>query len=136
LLLAGRFGSVATLSLLLLGFPLLTSCTATPVVEPQALDHPIPAHFTSYTADSGLFSISYPSDWEIPIDLIPEMKEATVRLFQPDITPALAEDVLKANMVFVAGANTEWGYNPNVNVIAQVTEHTSGSLDRLVDISE
>jgi len=135
-LLPGRSISVSALSFLLVGFSLFAACTNAPVMEPQAVAPSLPSHFTTYTADSGVFSISYPSDWEVPMDLIAEMKEATVDLFQPDITPELAEAVRKANMVFVAGAKTESGYNPNVNVTVQVTEHTSGSLDKLIDISE
>jgi hypothetical protein len=135
--LPARSVRIANLFLLLVAFSLLAACESAPVEPPPLLEPSVPSHFTTYTADGGLFSISYPSDWEVPLDLIPEMKEAAVNLFRESITPEMAEDVQEATILFVAGGvKTEMGYNPNVNVIAECTEHATGSLDRLVAVSE
>lgn len=48
------------LAILVIGVLLLGACAPAPISEP-----PIPAHFTTYTDELGLFSISYPPDWEL-----------------------------------------------------------------------
>ena len=48
------------LAILVIGMVLLGACVSTSTSEP-----PIPTHFTTYTDEAGLFSISYPPDWEV-----------------------------------------------------------------------
>lgn len=53
------------LAILVIGIFLLGACSApstTPSVQPEP---PIPAHFSTYTDETGRFSISYPPDWEV-----------------------------------------------------------------------
>jgi len=50
------------LTILVIGMVLLGACVSTSTSEP-----PIPAHFTTYSDEAGLFSISYPPDWELAL---------------------------------------------------------------------
>jgi hypothetical protein len=88
----------------------LVACTPTSVSE-----QPIPAYFTTYTDKAGLFSISYPPNWELGLS---EMKGITQSLndywkgIKPERTP-----VEESAVVFFAGVPYNTGYNPNVSVL-------------------
>jgi hypothetical protein len=68
------------LPILISGVLLLGACGAPTVSEPE-----IPANYTTYTDETGLFSISYPSDWEHKVFLTPELDEEAIRMVTESI---------------------------------------------------
>lgn len=90
----------------------------TPEPEPT-LEEPepaIPTHFTTYTDELGLFSISYPPEWEPDLGVIEETEQAI-----EDIISSIASDlpVGEASLLFMAGLPTIIGHNPNVNIVVE-----------------
>jgi hypothetical protein len=60
----------------------------------------IPADFDTYTDESSTFSISYPSDWEVDISILPELEiiaEERIEGINPQVS------VEEASLVFYAG---------------------------------
>ncbi len=76
----------------------------------------IPAHFTTYTDEAGLFSISYPPEWEAALSLIEDLEQAT-----KDLITSIESDapVEQASFIFLAGLPTEIGYEPSVNIVVE-----------------
>jgi len=81
------------LSIPVVGLLLLSACGAPSPTPPSVSESVIPAHFTTYTDETGLFSISYPQDWELGLSLI------------------------EGKTIFVAGKPYRDGYNPNVSIL-------------------
>ncbi len=77
------------ITFLLVGLLLLGACAPARVSDPS-----IPAHFTTYRDKAGLFTISYPSNWELAFSLIDN-----------------------SNTIFVAGKPYQDGYNPSVSIL-------------------
>ena len=77
---------------------------------------PIPAHFTTYTDELGLFSISYPPEWELDFETIEETEQ-----FIKDIISSISSDlpVEDVSLIFLAGVPTERGLFPSVNIIVE-----------------
>ena len=100
------------------------SVTTTTTTEPQ-----VPINFITYTSE-GLFSISYPSDWE-PAQSVIEELEATVKELLLDIDAGLPVDQVTA--IFLAGLPTFSGWLPNVNIVIQSLTGLTLNLDMLVD---
>ena len=74
----------------------------------------IPAHYTTYTDELALFSISYPPDWEIALDVIEEAGQAVKDIISSINSDLPVEDV---HYLFMAGLPTIEGYyRPNVNI--------------------
>lgn len=78
----------------------------------------IPTHFTTYTEELGLFSISYPSEWELALGYMEGIEQAT-----QNIISSIASDrpVEETSLLFMAGLPTTIGsttisFNPNVNI--------------------
>jgi len=73
----------------------------------------IPAHYTTYTDELGLFSISYPPEWELSLEIIEETEQA-IR----DIIESIHSDlpVEEASFLFLAGVPSEIGLFPSVTV--------------------
>ena len=79
----------------------------------------VPADYTTYTDDVGLFAISYPQDWKVDLSVV-DSPDVTSLL--KDIQSGLAD--WKGNYVFFAGVPASAGYQPNVNI--SVTPIPSG----------
>jgi len=94
-------------------------------VEPE-----IPAHYTTYTDEVGLFSISYPPDWEPALSLIEGLEEAV-----KDIVTSIESDapVEKASAIFFAGLPSETGYMPNVNIGVESLSGIVWTHDNMVE---
>jgi hypothetical protein len=77
---------------------------------------PIPDYYSTYTDQVGLFSISYPPDWEPALSLVPDMEKSI-----KDILTAVKSDsnVDSARIVFISGKQYGSGYAPNVNIVVQ-----------------
>ena len=79
-------------------------------VEPEPV---IPAHFTTYTDELGLFSISYPPEWELTL----EHMEGTEQ-YAKDIISSITSDlpIEEAHFIFMAGL---YGEGTNVNIAVE-----------------
>lgn len=80
-----------------------------PTLEPEL---EIPAHFITYTDESGLFSISYPPDWELNL----EQMEATFQEAQKIVRTETGLSMERAVMMFNAGKRIGKGLDPGVNI--------------------
>jgi len=89
----------------------------------------IPAHFTTYTDELGLFSISYPSEWELDLGAIEETEQ-----FVEDLINSITSDVPieEAHLLFIAGLPTEIGYVPNVNITVEPLRGITWTHDQVV----
>lgn len=110
--------------LLVLSIVLLTAIVpgcSEPEVPPQV---EIPANYTTYTDDTGLFRISYPPDWEPALSVMQQAEESVKQLVR-SIDSDLPID--RVTIVFLAGVPVETGYIPNVSVMVEsipgVTQH-------------
>ena len=99
-------------------------------IEPEPA---IPAHFATYTDELGLFSISYPPDWELALSSIEGVTQ-DVEDYLEDIE---SEGSLEGGIVvFFAGVPYETAYNPNVHVLAiPTTGEGHWSLADLVEVA-
>lgn len=93
--------------------------------EPQ-----IPAHFTTYTDEAGLFSISYPPDWELALSIIEDLEQAVKELVQSIESDAPIE---RASIIFFAGAPVETGWMPNVNIVVESLPGLTWTHDEAVE---
>lgn len=78
----------------------------------------IPARFTTYTDELGLFSISYPPEWELASEYLEDIEQIS-----RDIISSIASDrpLDETDLLFMAGLPTTIGsttisFNPNVNI--------------------
>jgi len=108
---------ISLLTVVALGAILFTGCVGAP---PPAAEAPpeaeISAHFTTYTDEVGLFSISYPPDWELALSEIEGLEQATEELLE-----SIEQDIPleRVSTIFFAGLPTEMGYTPNVNIVCE-----------------
>ena len=121
--------------LVLLPMALVVGCQgepapATPTPTPTPAEPTIPAHFTTYTDEAGLFSISYPPDWEPALSLIEGLEQAT-----KDLVESIESDLPleRASAIFFAGLPTETGYMPNVNIVVESLPGILWTLDNVVE---
>jgi len=100
-----------------------------PSPTPEEPEPEIPAHFTTYTDELSLFSISYPPEWE-PIPGVIEEAEQAVK----DIISSIASDLPVGNssMLFMAGLPTMEGFMPNVNIVVEPLAETMWTHDEMV----
>ena len=113
------------LSILVVGLLLLGACTPTSVS-----DSVIPAHFNTYTDEAGLFSISYPPEWEPALSLIEDLEQATKDLIE-SIESGLSLERVSA--IFFAGIPTEEGYLPNVNIVVEQLPEGVNTHDEIIE---
>ena len=114
------------LSILVIGILLLSACgTSAPVSEPE-----IPPHYTTFTDEAGLFSISYPPDWEPALSLIPDVWAAV-----KDVITSIESDLPVENIrfIFFAGLPIEGGYAPNVNIVVESIPGVIWTHDKVVE---
>ncbi len=90
----------------------------------------IPSHFTTYTDEAGLFSISYPPDWEPALWAIEDLEQATKDLIESIESNLPLE---KVSGIFFAGVPTETGYMPNVNIVVESLPGVVLTHDRVVE---
>ena len=104
------------LSILVVGVLLLSACGA-PSTAPTSVPEPaIPNHFTTYTDELGLFSISYPSDWEPVLSEIEEYEQAAKDLIRSIDSDLPVEQV---SVLFGAGVPSEIGVIPSISIVVQ-----------------
>ena len=101
-----------------------STATTTSTTETQA-----PGNFTTYTS-AGLFSISYPSDWELLNYLIEDL-EVMVQDVLLSIDSSLP--LSQASYIFAAGLPTDLGWEPGINIVVESLPFPVSSLDEAVD---
>ena len=113
------------LAFLVVGFLLLGACAPTSVSESA-----IPAHFTTYTDKTGLFSISYPSKWELALSKIEGLTQDV-----EDYMKGIGSEgsLAGGKVVFFAGVPYETGHNPNVSVVVTSSGEGKWKLEDLVE---
>jgi len=112
------------LSFLLVAALVLSSCSPTEGEEEEeeeeeevvAPETGIPPHFTNYTDETELFSLSYPSDWETALWAIEGLEQFTKELLTSIESNLPIE---RTNAIFFAGLPLETGYMPSVNILVE-----------------
>jgi predicted nucleic acid-binding Zn ribbon protein len=82
-------------------------------IEPEPA---IPAHFTTYTDELGLFSISYPPEWELALELIEEAEQAMNDLIRSIDSGLPVEQV---SCLFAAGIPSGINLIPSVSITVE-----------------
>ncbi len=97
------------------------------VAEPEPT--PDEHDFTTYTDELGLFSISYPSEWESLLEYIEELEQSV-----EDIMSSITSDLPmeETYLLFAAGLPTIEGYMPNVNIAVESLPGINWTLDETV----
>ncbi|MHA2314939.1 MAG: PsbP-related protein [Candidatus Hermodarchaeia archaeon] len=115
---------MARVSIFLVMVTLIAGMVGCTQPEPE-----IPAHFTTYTDELSLFSISYPPEWEPALELIEGLEQAV-----KDIISSIESDVPleELSVIFLAGLPTEIGYNPNVNIVVEPLSEPGVTHDEVV----
>lgn len=127
---------LVVLAILLLVALIIGGC-AKPAPTPAPTPAPstetvIPSHFTTYTDEVGLFSISYPPDWEPALSVMEELVEYTT-----DILKNIDEDlpIEEATLIFLGGKPTETGYLPNVSIVLEPLPPGVSTCDEYAEAS-
>jgi len=98
--------------------------TPAPYEEPE-----IPSNFTTYT-EEGLFSISYPSDWQPATSIMGEIFEETKQMMEASVPLVSLEGI---NILFMAGSESLDGYYPAVTVLTEKREAGYWTLDEVYE---
>ena len=118
------------LSILVVGVLLLSACGA-PSTAPTSVPEPaIPNHFTTYTDELGLFSISYPSDWEPVLSEIEEYEQAAKDLIRSIDSDLPVEQV---SALFGAGVPSEIGLIPSISIVVEPIRGIMWRHDEVVE---
>lgn len=88
---------------------------ATELELPTIPETPVPEHFSTYTSE-GLFSISYPPDWEPAMSVLEELEEAIKQWYKSVGQESQAREM---QLAFYGEKITHEGYNPYVTVQMQ-----------------
>jgi hypothetical protein len=124
----GFITGATLLALILIPCSIGLACGTKPVTSPLPLD--IPADYTTYTDESNLFSISYPSDWETAQMIMtaygPSAKQAAANL-------KAGIPVDKFSFMFAGGRRTSTGYEPNIFVMVEPVPAGTSTLDGIVE---
>ena len=108
----------------------LGACAPTPTPTPegeQTSELAIPAHFTTYSHE-GLFSISYPSDWQPATSIMEELMEAVKKELEARDPTADTENI---GILFFGGKETLEGYYPTVSIATDLRSAGYWTLDEV-----
>jgi len=97
----------------------------TPTPEPT-----IPVNFTTYTNNAGIFSISYPQDWEAPLWMLENLE-----LYSTDYMNSVnsSQSVSDVYVLFLAGQPMDGGLDPNINIVVEPRPAGTVTLDSVID---
>lgn len=106
-----------------------TATTTPPPPATTTTQVPVPTDYTTYTS-SGLFSIAYPSDWELLNYLLEDLDGLVDDvLFSIDSGAPLDQ----ASYIFFAGLPTETDWMPSVNIVIESLPFSVSSLEEVVN---
>jgi len=107
-----------------------TTTTSTSTAFPTTItETQVPPDYTTYTSE-GLFSISYPSDWEL-LNYTLEDLEIMVQDLLTSIDSGLPLN--QVSYIFAAGLPTDLGWEPSANIVVESLPFPVSSLDEAVD---
>ncbi len=127
------YGRFATITLMLM-VVVASACSvqqAPPTFEP--LPTPTtPPSFVTYKDEANLFTIEYPTEWELGLSFLPDLEKAT-----KDLLLGKQSDLPVGNigMVFFVGYPTGEGFDPNVNIVAEALPEKM-SVDEYAEASQ
>ncbi len=98
------------------------------VVEPEPT--PDEHDFTTYTDELSLFSISYPSEWELALEDMEEVEQAT-----NDIISSITSDLPLEESIFLFMAGLPTGFDPRVIIGVEPLPVDTWTLDEVVTSS-
>lgn len=90
----------------------------------------IPAHFSTYTDEANLFSISYPPDWELALSEMEATEQATRELLE-SIEADLPTE--KTRLIFLCEHWCEGKIDAGVNIIVGPLPKGMRTLEKVVD---
>ena len=119
----------------LLALVLITglACGVKPAQTPTSLppsELEIPANYTTYTDESNLFSISYPSDWETALSLIPGLEQNAKEVIN-NLKKGIAVEELST--IFFAGRRIKTVYEPNINILIESAPAWVSTHDEMIE---
>lgn len=109
--------------------PMKTIVQTQTITVTLSAESTIPSQFSTFTSE-GLFSISYPPDWE-PVQSVVEELETWAKELLLDIDAGLPVDQVTA--IFIAGLPYFSGWSPNINITIQSLTGQTINLDMMVD---
>jgi hypothetical protein len=93
-------------------FSMVIGCQQKPSPSPPPSEADIPARYTAYTNEQGLFSISYPSDWELYFHTDEEWEYSANKIIN-----SIESDVpLERSYVYYIAGLPESDYIPGVQI--------------------
>jgi hypothetical protein len=115
--------------------PPITEPATLPSTTPQLSEETPPkpeitADYTTYTDESKLFSISYPSDWETALSRMPELRSKTKEYINKLKSGIPVE---QASTIFFAGRRTATAYDPAVSITVEPMLEGMVALDQMVE---
>ena len=125
------------LPVLVIGVLLLGACGGAPPAEAPPAEQPappeeleIPLNYTTFSDEAGLFSISYPADWEPALSKIPDAAAAV-----QDVITSIDSDIPMENtrVIFLAGLPIEAGYAPDVKIVVESMPGVVWTHDKVVE---
>jgi len=87
----------------------------------------VPTQFTTYTDELGLFSISYPPEWELGLEYMEELEQAA-----KDIISSITSDVSLEEAYFLFMAGLPEGFDPRVIIGVEPLPVDTWTLDEVV----
>jgi hypothetical protein len=130
---AFRFGWRYILVTIVIAFVVgVSGCSQKQVsLTPTATEEPaIPANYVTYTDESGLFSISYPPEWDVDQSRLADIEQA-VKDYIKSIDSNIP--VEKASILFMAGKKVGEAYMPSVNIAVEPVPQGVHTNDQLVE---
>jgi hypothetical protein len=112
---------------------LLGACGAqptTPEAGPTPSEPEIPADYITYTDEVGLFSISYPPEWEPALSQLPEREAAMKNLVNSINSDVPIEN---ASCLFLAGIPINGTYSPNVVIMVEPMPTEISTHEQMVE---
>lgn len=119
------------ISLILLVSLLLCGCTdESGETSPASGDMQIPGDYLTYTDEAGIFSVSYPPEWELLLHLLDTSEQD-----EKDIINSIKENkpVEKTNTVFLAGLSVQTGYSPTVAIVIEPLNDDTWGIDEVCE---
>jgi hypothetical protein len=129
--------SVRSTTLLLLAIflsllTMLPGCTKnvkTTESETTAAEPAIPAHYTTYTDEIGLFSISYPPDWDSLASYLSDIKT-----YQDKILEANNSDLPVDKVMYLFAAGLPSDYSTSLAIAIEPMPSTVSTVDQIVEV--
>lgn len=112
--------ALRTIAVIVISVGLLIACLSCKESESTLPFEPnpettIPDHFVTHVSDD-LFSISYPSDWEVDTSFIKQAKTFAEQWTETNNMDIPVEHV---NILLIAGKPFSPGYHPNVTIVSE-----------------